>query len=58
VKRYVIEFANDLLRMDRNAKLMKPCYWKDRKSKIGRIVQVYKSGLITECEAMRLLADV
>ena len=58
MKRYVTEFANDLLRKDREAKLMKQHIREERKDKIQQIVKLCKRGSISECEAMRALAEM
>ena len=58
MKRYVTEFANDLLRKDREAKLMKQHIREERKDKIQQIVKLCKRGSISEFEAMRALAEM
>lgn len=47
MKRYVKEFANDEMK----------CCSEERKTEIEHVLDVYKRGLITSLEAVKLIAD-
>lgn len=57
MKRYVIEFANDILNQDKENTLMQPKIKQERKACIDRIINVYKLGLITSMEAIKAILE-
>lgn len=57
-KRYVLEFASDTIRKDKESLLMKPEIRQERKQKIKRILSCYKRGNITDTEAVQCILDV
>ena len=57
-KRYVLEFASDTIRKDKECLLMKPEIRQERKQRIELILRHYKRGKITDTEAMQCILDV
>ena len=55
MKRYVKEFANEILNNDKKNKLMQPQIKKNRKAAIEEILEDCKNGLITNHEALSQL---
>ena len=55
MKRYVKEFANEILNNDKKNKLMQPQIKKNRKAAIEEILEDCKDGLITNHEALSQL---
>lgn len=58
IKRYVMEFANDTIRQDKENALMKPEIKKQRRARIEEIVRLYKSFRITTTEAVQCILEV
>lgn len=57
-KRYVKEFANDILESDKNNNLMKDWLKEERKEAIEYILEAYNDGFITAIEAVYKLATI
>lgn len=57
-KRYVKEFANDILESDKNNNLMKDWLKEERKETIEYILEDYNDGFITSIEAVYKLATI
>lgn len=57
-KRYVTEFANDILKSDAKNTLMRPDIKAARKKKIEEILFEYKGGFTSSREAVMQLASV
>ena len=55
MKRYVKEFANEILNNDKKNKLMQPQTKKNRKAAIEEILEDCKDGLVTNHEALSKL---
>ena len=55
MKRYVKEFANEILNNDKKNKLMQSQIKKNRKAAIEEILEDCKNGLITNHEALSQL---
>ena len=55
MKRYVKEFANEILNNDKKNKLIQPQIKKNRKAAIEEILEDCKNGLITNYEALSQL---
>ena len=58
IKRYVMEFANDTIRQDKENTLMRPEIKKQRRARIEKIVRLYKSFRITTAEAIQCILEV
>lgn len=58
IKRYVMEFANDTIRQDKENAFMKPEIRKQRSVRIEEIVRLYKSFMITTTEAVQCILEV
>ena len=58
IKRYVMEFANDAIRQDKENALMKPEIKKQRRARIEEAVRLYKSFRITTTEAIQCILEV
>ena len=58
IKRYVMEFANDTIRQDKENSFMKPEIRNQRRVRIEKIVRLYKSFMITTTEAVRAILEV
>lgn len=57
IKRYVMEFANDTIRRDKENALMKPEIKRARRLNIERIVHAYKAYRITTDEALQAILN-
>lgn len=57
MKRYVKEFANDVIRTDAKNKLMRDDIRDKRKTAIEYVLTDYKAGLISEREAVKMIAE-
>ena len=58
IKRYVMEFANDTIRQDKENSFMKPEIRKQRRARIEEIIRLYKSFRITTIEAIQCILEV
>jgi len=55
-KRYVHEFAQDMLQTDAENTLMLTSIKELRKTRIENILRVYERGMLTDIEAVRAIA--
>lgn len=58
MKRYVKEFANDILNSDKKNKLMKQEYKDEHRRIVESVLDDYKAGLIGSSEAMYVLSKM
>lgn len=58
MKRYVMEFANDTIRQDKENTFMKPEIREKRRARIEKAVCLYKSYKISTTEAIRCILEV
>lgn len=57
-KRFVFEFANDIIKTDAANKLMREDIKAARKAEVNEIVFEHKEGFISSVEAVNLIANL
>ena len=58
MKRYVKEFANDILKRDRECVLMPEVVKMERKAKIERLLKCYRMRILSDFEAVQQLVYI
>lgn len=58
MKRYVKEFANDILRRDRECVLMPEVVKTERKVKVERLLKCYRMQILSDFEAVQQLVYI
>ena len=58
MKRYVKEFANDILKRDRECVLMPEVVKTERKAKVERLLKCYRMRILSDFEAVQQLVYI